>query len=68
MNTTTTLIQRDDYEVVAEAYVTDESLDVLNITYHCNKSAQAMDITDFIYDFLDTSSINEMEQRIIANI
>jgi hypothetical protein len=68
MNTTTTLIQRDDYEVVAEAYVTDESLDVLNITYLCNKSSQAIDITDFLYDFLDISSINEMEQRIIANI
>ena len=67
MNTTTTLIQRDDYEVVAEAYVTDEDLEVLNITYLCNKSAQATDITDFLYDFLDVGSINEMEQRIIAN-
>jgi hypothetical protein len=59
MNTTTTLIQRDDYEVVAEAYVTDESLDVLNITYLCNKSSQAIDITDFLYDFLDISSIKQ---------
>tara|TARA_R100000734_G_C3315646_1_gene107712 strand:- start:799 stop:1005 length:207 start_codon:yes stop_codon:yes gene_type:complete len=67
MNTTTTLIQRNDYEVVAEAYITDEDLEVINITYHCNKSAQAMDITDFLYDFLDVGSINEMEQRIIAN-
>ena len=67
MNTTTTLIQGDNYEVVAEAYVTEEDLEVSTITYHCNKSAQAIDITDFLYDFLDNDSVNDMEQKIIDN-
>jgi len=64
MNTTTTLIHTKDYEVVAEAYVSDEELEVTTIMYHCNKSAQAIDITDFIYDYFDT---NDLEQQIFNN-
>tara|TARA_R100000808_G_scaffold10659_1_gene28158 strand:- start:6124 stop:6336 length:213 start_codon:yes stop_codon:yes gene_type:complete len=67
MNTSTTLIYRENYEVVVDAYITEEDLEISNITYHCNKSAQAIDITDFLYDFLDTASINDMEQKIIDN-
>ena len=64
MKTTTTLIHTKDYEVVAKAYVSDEEFEMSTIMYHCHKSAQAIDITDFIYDYFDT---NDLEQQIIDN-
>jgi len=67
MNTTTTLIQTKDYEVVAKAYVSDEELEVSSIMYHCNKSSQAIDITEFIYDYFDVGSTNDIEKQIIDN-
>ena len=67
MNTTTTLIQGDNYEVVVDAYVTEEDLEVNSIMFHCRKTMMSVDITDFLYDFLDTASINDMEQTIINN-
>lgn len=67
MNTQTTLQEGKDYEVVVDAYVTQEDLEVNTIMYHCRKTMNAIDITDFMYDYLDMESINDMEQTIINN-
>ena len=67
MNTQTTLQEGKDYEVVVDAYVTEEDLEVNSIMFHCRKTMMSVDITDFLYDFLDTASINDMEQTIINN-
>jgi len=37
MNTQTTLQEGKDYEVVVDAYVTNEDLEVNTIMYHCKK-------------------------------
>ena len=68
MNTQTTLQEGKDYEVVVDAYVTPEDLEVNTIMYHCRKTMNAIDITDFMYDYLDMESINDMEQTIINNL
>ena len=67
MNTQTTLQEGKDYEIVVDAYVTQEDLEVNTIMYHCRKTMNAIDITDFMYDYLDMESINDMEQTIINN-
>ena len=67
MNTQTTLQEGKDYEVVVDAYVTNEDLEVNSIMFHCRKTMNAIDITDFMYDYLDMESINDMEQTIINN-
>ena len=50
MNTQTTLQEGKDYEVVVDAYVTNEDLEVNSIMFHCRKTMTAVDITDFLYD------------------
>jgi len=67
MNTQTTLQEGKDYEVVVDAYVTNEDLEVNSIMYHCRKTMSAVDITDFIYDYLSVDCINDLDQRIINN-
>ena len=67
MNTQTTLHEGKDYEVVVDAYVTQEDLEVNSIMYHCRKTMSAVDITDFLYDYLNMDSINNMEHTIINN-
>ena len=67
MNTQTTLQEGKDYEVVVDAYVTNEDLEVNSITYHCRKTMTALDITDFLYDYLSVDCINDLDQRIINN-
>jgi len=67
MNTQTTLQEGKDYEIVVDAYVTNEDLEVNSITYHCRKTMTALDITDFLYDYLSVDCINDLEQRIINN-
>ena len=65
MNTQTTLQEGKDYEVVVDAYVTNEDLEVNSIMYHCRKTMTAVDITDFLYDYLSVDCINDLDQRII---
>ena len=67
MNTQTTLQEGKDYEVVVDAYVTNEDLEINNIMYHCRKTMTAVDITDFLYDYLSVDCINDLDQRIINN-
>ena len=67
MNTQTTLQEGKDYEVVVDAYVTNEDLEVNSIMYHCRKTMSAVDITDFLYDYLSVDCINDLDQRIINN-
>ena len=67
MNTQTTLQEGKDYEVVVDAYVTNEDLEVNTIMYHCKKTMTAVDITDFLYDYLSVDCINDLDQRIIKN-
>ena len=67
MNTQTTLQEGKDYEVVVDAYVTNEDLEVNSIMYHCRKTMTAVDITDFLYDYLSVDCINDLDQRIINN-
>ena len=67
MNTQTTLQEGKDYEVVVDAYVTNEDLEVSTIMFHCRKTMTAVDITDFLYDYLSVDSINDLDQRIINN-
>ena len=67
MNTQTTLQEGKDYEVVVDAYVTKEDLEGNSITYHCRKTMTALDITDFLYDYLSVDCINDLDQRIINN-
>ena len=67
MNTQTTLQEGKDYEVVVDAYVTNEDLEVNSITFHCRKTMMAVDITDFLYDYLSVDCINDLDQRIINN-
>jgi len=67
MNTQTTLQEGKDYEVVVDAYVTNEDLEVNSIMYHCRKTMTALDITDFLYDYLSVDCINDLDQRIINN-
>jgi hypothetical protein len=67
MNTQTTLQEGKDYEVVVDAYVTNEDLEVSTIMYHCRKTMTAVDITDFLYDYLSVDCINDLDQRIINN-
>tara|TARA_R100001443_G_scaffold105969_1_gene115195 strand:+ start:96 stop:308 length:213 start_codon:yes stop_codon:yes gene_type:complete len=67
MNTQTTLQEGKDYEVVVDAYVTNEDLEVSTIMYHCKKTMTAVDITDFLYDYLSVDCINDLDQRIINN-
>ena len=67
MNTQTTLQEGKDYEVVVDAYVTNEDLEVNSIMYHCRKTMSAVDITDFLYDYLNVDCINDLDQRIINN-
>jgi len=67
MNTQTTLQEGKDYEVVVDAYVTNEDLEVNTIMYHCRKTMTAVDITDFLYDYLSVDCINDLDQRIINN-
>ena len=67
MNTQTTLQQGKDYEVVVDAYVTNEDLEVNSIMFHCRKTMTAVDITDFLYDYLSVDCINDLDQRIINN-
>ena len=67
MNTQTTLQEGKDYEVVVDAYVTNEDLEVNSIMFHCRKTMTAVDITDFIYDYLSVDCINDLYQRIINN-
>ena len=67
MNTQTTLQEGKDYEVVVDAYVTNEDLEVNSIMYHCRKTMMAVDITDFLYDYLSVDCINDLDQRIINN-
>ena len=65
MNTQTTLQEGKDYEVVVDAYVTNEDLEVNSIMFHCRKTMMAVDITDFLYDYLSVDCINDLDQRII---
>ena len=67
MNTQTTLQEGKHYEVVVDAYVTNEDLEVNSIMYHCRKTMTAVDITDFLYDYLSVDCINDLDQRIINN-
>ena len=67
MNTQTTLQEGKDYEVVVDAYVTNEDLEVNSIMFHCRKTMSAVDITDFLYDYLSVDCINDLDQRIINN-
>jgi hypothetical protein len=67
MNTQTTLQEGKDYEVVVDAYVTQEDLEVNSIMFHCRKTMMVVDVTDFLYDYLNTDSLNNMEQTIINN-
>ena len=67
MNTQTTLQEGKDYEVVVDAYVTNEDLEVNSIMFHCRKTMMAVDITDFLYDYLSVDCINDLDQRIINN-
>ena len=67
MNTQTTLQEGKDYEVVVDAYVTNEDLEVNRITYNSRKTMMAVDITDFLYDYLSVDCINDLDQRIINN-
>ena len=67
MNTQTTLQEGKDYEVVVDAYVTEEDLEVNSIMFHCRKTMTAVDITDFLYDYLSVDCINDLDQRIINN-
>jgi len=67
MNTQTTLQEGKDYEVVVDAYVTNEDLEVNSIMFHCRKTMTAVDITDFLYDYLSVDCINDLDQRIINN-
>ena len=67
MNTQTTLQEGKDYEVVVDAYVTNEDLEVNSIMYHCRKTMTAVDITEFLYDYLSVDCINDLDQRIINN-
>ena len=67
MNTQTTLQEGKDYEVVVDAYVTNEDLEVNSIMYHCRKTMTAVDITDFLYDYLSVDCINDLDQRSINN-
>ena len=67
MNTQTTLQEGKDYEVVVDAYVTNEDLEVNSIMYHCRKTMMAVDITGFLYDYLSVDCINDLDQRIINN-
>ena len=67
MNTQTTLQEGKDYEVVVDAYITNEDLEVNSIMYHCRKTMSAVDITDFLYDYLSVDCINDLDQRIINN-
>ena len=67
MNTQKTLQECKDYEIVVDAYVTKEDLEVNSITYHCRKTMTALDITDFLYDYLSVDCINDLDQRIINN-
>ena len=67
MNTQTTLHEGKDYEVVVDAYVTNEDLEVNSIMYHCRKTMTAVDITDFLYEYLNVDCINDLDQRIINN-
>jgi len=67
MNTQTTLQEGKDYEVVVDAYVTNEDLEVNSIMFHCRKTMTAVDITDFMYDYLSVDCINDLDQRIINN-
>tara|TARA_R100000654_G_scaffold529_2_gene1978 strand:- start:2135 stop:2347 length:213 start_codon:yes stop_codon:yes gene_type:complete len=67
MNTQTTLQEGKDYEVVVDAYVTNEDLEVNSIIFHCRKTMMEVDITDFLYDYLSVDCINDLDQRIINN-
>ena len=67
MNTQTTLQEGKDYEVVVDAYVTNEDLEVNSIMFHCRNTMTAVDITDFLYDYLSVDCINDLDQRIINN-
>ncbi len=67
MNTQTTLQEGKDYEVVVDAYVTNEDLEVNSIMFHCRKTMTAVDITSFLYDYLSVDCINDLDQRIINN-
>ena len=67
MNTQTTLQEGKGYEVVVDAYVTNEDLEVNSIMFHCRRTMTAVDITDFLYDYLSVDCINDLDQRIINN-
>ena len=67
MNTQTTLQEGKNYEVVVDAYVTNEDLEVNSIMFHCRRTMTAVDITDFLYDYLSVDCINDLDQRIINN-
>jgi len=65
MTTTQTLITGANYEVVSQAHISADDFELESIMYHCKDTMTAIDITDFLYDFLDTGAINELEQNII---
>jgi len=67
MNTQTTLQEGKNYEVVVDAYVTNEDLEVNSIMFHCRRTMTAVDITEFLYDYLSVDCINDLDQRIINN-
>ena len=65
MTTTQTLIEGANYEVVSQAHISADDFELESIMYHCKDTMTAIDITDFLYDFLDAGAINELEQNII---
>tara|TARA_R110000803_G_scaffold200441_1_gene264793 strand:- start:162 stop:383 length:222 start_codon:yes stop_codon:yes gene_type:complete len=65
MNITQKIKESETYEVVAHAHVSREHFELESLMYHCKTSMNAVDITDFIYDYLSTDAIDELEQTII---
>ncbi len=67
MTTTQTLIEGANYEVVSHAHISADDFELESIMYHCKDTMTAVDITDFLYDYLSVDCINDLDQRIINN-
>lgn len=65
MNITQTISEGETYEVIAHAHISKEHFELESLMYHCKTSMNAVDITDFLLDYLSVDAVNELEQTII---
>ena len=60
MTITQTISEGETYEVIAHAHISKEHFELESLMYHCKTSMNAVDITDFICDYLSVMNLNKL--------